>query len=446
MSNELIISTGANLPDYLREEGVGYVDEGLADGIAIRSPKLSVTTAKEFTITKEGKTQILEQRSVRVVIIASSNTLTKAWYEKAFVPGSTEAPDCFSNDGKVPAAGVSKPQHTNCASCPKNAFGSHPTTGRGKACGDRKLIVCVWEGDPETLMTFNAPTMTLSNLAKLNSELKSANVPLQSVLVELSFDPGVTYPVVKLNAVGFVDKASLLRFKSLADTDVVKAMLREVDYEAAEAAPVVPDNVIKFGQAGQGAAQADANAPADSTVSAGAETSELAALQAKLAALTAAANKPAEPTPEQIAAKQLEELKAQLAEKLRLEEQAKAEAAEKLRLEEEAKAATPKTELELLQEQIAALTAKAAGTVVEPANTVDINVTTPAPAKRTRRTKEQMEADRLAKQAGGDAAPTPKPETATDPVLEGEVETAGSNPVGTAGAPDVLALLKKWQS
>lgn len=170
MTGTNLIQVTDALPDFLRE--MSYVDEGLADGIAIRSPKLSVTTAKEFSITKDGKTQIMSQRTMRCVIVASAPTLAKAWYEKPFVAGSTEAPDCFSNDGKVPAAGVAKVQHPNCASCPKNAFGSHPVTGRGKACGDRKLIVLVWEGDPETLMTFNAPTMTLSNLAKLDSELK----------------------------------------------------------------------------------------------------------------------------------------------------------------------------------------------------------------------------------------------------------------------------------
>lgn len=455
MSNNLIVVSD-KLPDFLRE--MGYVDEGLADGIAVRSPKLSVTTAKEFTITKEGKTQILEQRSIRCVIVAASNTLTKAWYEKAFVPGSTEAPDCFSNDGKVPAAGCAKPQHSNCAGCPKNAFGSHPVTGRGKACGDRKLIVLVWENDPETLLTFNAPTMTLANLAKLNTELKSAGVPLQSVLVELTFDPGVTYPVVKLSAVGFVDKGTVLRLKALADSDEVKQMLREVDYEApVEGAPVVPQNTIAFGKAGQTEQAADVKQP--DAVATDPATAQIEALKAQLAAL----QKPVE-TPEQ---KQLRELQAQLAakqeEELKRQEAAKLEAA-RLQKEEEdrkaAEAARPKTEAELLQEQIAALQAQLAGgagsataSVLTATPSATASPSEPEKPKRTRRTKEQIEADRLRDEQlkAGAIGQTPEPEQQRNPAqdtapLEGEVvdEPGTDTPVST-GAVDVLSLLKKWQ-
>jgi len=469
MSTNLITVTEA-LPDFIRE--MGYTDEGLADGIAIRSPKLSVTTAKEFTITKGQQTQILEQRKIRCVIVASAQTLTKAWYEKPFVPGSTEAPDCFSNDGKVPAAGVAKPQHSNCAGCPKNAFGSHPTTGRGKACGDRKLIVLVWENDPETLMTFNAPTMTLSNLAKLNSELKTANVPLQSVLVELSFDPAVTYPVVKLSAVGFVDKGTVIRLKTLADSDEVKQMLREVDYEApTETTAGVPQNTIAFGSAGKAEPEAAVVQP-DVVVDPAA--AQIAALQAQLAAL----QKPVEPTPAELAAKQLAELQAQLAAKQEAErkqqEAAKLEAAriqqeaeaEVARKAAEAAAAKPKTEADLLQEQIAALQAQLAGgaatattgstaSVLTGAGSATATATTQTPAepekpKRTRRTKEQIEADRLAEEQAKAGAAARDPASDTGPAnaapLEGEVVDDEPEQPQTGGAPDVLSLLKKWQN
>lgn len=260
MSNELIIATD-KLPDYIREMG-GYVDEGLAAGVQARSPKFGITIDKAFTITEEGQTIILQGpdgypvRTVVGVIIAASDTLTKAWYEKTYEAGNFDAPDCFSNDGKVPAPGVAKPQHSNCAACPKNAFGSHPVTGRGKACNDRKMIVMVWQGAPDKLLTFNVPTMSLGALAKLNNELKNANIALQSVAVQFSFDMSKTYSVVKIGTVGFVDKDSFLKYKSLSESDEVRSLLREVDYDPPEPAPkpeeVVPQNTINFGGAGQG--------------------------------------------------------------------------------------------------------------------------------------------------------------------------------------------------
>lgn len=261
MSNELIIATD-KLPDYIRELG-GYVDEGLSAGVTVRAPKFGITIDKAFTITKDGQTVILQGadgypvRTVVGVIVAASDTLTKAWYEKTYEAGNFDAPDCFSNDGKVPAPGVAKPQSTNCASCPKNAFGSHPVTGRGKACNDRKMIVMVWQGAPDELLTFNVPTMSLQALTKLNSELKQANIALQSVAVQFSFDMTKTYSVVKIGTVGFVDKDSFLKYKTLSESDEVRALLREVDYDPPEAAPkqqeeLVPQNTINFGGAGQG--------------------------------------------------------------------------------------------------------------------------------------------------------------------------------------------------
>lgn len=249
MSNNLIAISN-QLPEYLRTGALQYEDSGLAAGVAPRAPKLSVTTAKQWSVTKDGQQMILPTPTVRAVLVASAENITKAWYAKGYVPGSTDAPDCSSNDGKVPAPGVKQPQCSNCAACPKNAFGSHPVTGRGKACADRKLVVLVWEGAPDELMTFNVPTMSMQSLRKLDTELRNANIPVQSVLVEMGFDPSTQYPVVKIAAVGFVDQATAINLKNKASSQEVADLLRESDMEApADQAPAspVPQQTIAFG-------------------------------------------------------------------------------------------------------------------------------------------------------------------------------------------------------
>lgn len=276
MGFNLITTDNGGLPDFLRELG-GYQDEGLGAGIAPRAPKLGITQDKRFTLTKDGNTIQLQDvltnaqgqqvavpaSMVRVIIVAASGSLTKAWYEKSYEAGSNDAPDCFSNDGKVPAPGVAKPQCSNCAQCPKNAFGSNPVTGRGKACSDRKMVVCVWEGAPDELMTFNVPTMSLQSLQKLDSELRNANIPMQSVLVGLQFDPNVAYPVVKMNPLGFVDKDTTLRWKDAAQTTEVAALLREADYSTPTASESpVPNNQLAFGQTTAGGGDATVTQPA----------------------------------------------------------------------------------------------------------------------------------------------------------------------------------------
>lgn len=282
MGFNLITTDNGGLPDFLRELG-GYQDEGLGAGIQPRAPKLGISQDKHFTITKDGQTVQLQDvltdaqgnkvavpaQMVRVIIVAASGTLTKAWYETGYEAGKNDAPDCFSNDGKVPAPGVAKPQCSNCAQCPKNAFGSNPVTGRGKACSDRKMIVCVWEGAPDELMTFNVPTMSLQSLQKLDAELRNANIPMQSVLIGLTFDPGVTYPVVKMNPLGFVDKETTVRWREAAQSAEVAGLLREVEYSApAQLQSPVPNNQIAFGQTTggeQSAPETQPQAPAGAT-------------------------------------------------------------------------------------------------------------------------------------------------------------------------------------
>jgi len=251
MSNNLI-AVSSNLPDYLRGGELTYEDSGLGAGITPRAPKLSVTTSKQWCVTKDGQQMILPTPTVKAVLVASAQNITKAWYAKGYVPGSTDAPDCYSNDGKTPAPGVKAAQCGNCAGCPKNAFGSHPVTGRGKACGDRKLVVLVWEGAPNELMTFNVPTMSMQSLRKLDTELRNANIPTQSVLVEMGFDPAIQYPVVKIAAVGFVDKATAMNLLDRSKSQEVADLLRESDFEAPaeqqqQLASPVPQQVVQFG-------------------------------------------------------------------------------------------------------------------------------------------------------------------------------------------------------
>lgn len=363
MSNDLTLIATDALPDYLRSGGLQYEDAGVGAGITPRAPRLGITTDKMFTITKDNATMQIPRdpngvARVRAVMIAGAQNITKAWYAKSFVPGAKEAPDCFSNDGVVPAPGVKSPQCQNCASCQKNAFGSHPVTGRGKACADRKMIVLVWEGLPDELITFNAPTMTLQNLKKIDTELRNANIPLQSVMLELTFDPAITYPVVKIAAIGFVSKDTAVKLIERSKTAEISELLRETDFDVADsqnnhheqplvpavehqlgggaAAPLVTEQAAVVG--GQEAAESgrrkratkaemEARRAAEAAKATGgsnvvdlinlnqpapepkAEMSELEKLQAQLAALQAQQAAPAE-TPEE---RQIRELKEQLA-------------------------------------------------------------------------------------------------------------------------------------
>jgi hypothetical protein len=372
-----------------------------------------MTTSKQWTITDEagqvillqtevtdaqGRKQVVPATTVRGVIIASSGTLTKAWYEKAYTPGTNAAPDCFSNDGKTPAPGVAKPQCSNCAQCPKNAFGSHPTTGRGKACGDRKLVVLALDSMPDKYATFNVPTMSLQSLAKIDSQLRSNNIPLQSVMMEFNFDPAVTYPVVKIGAIGYVDKASFERFRAAADTDEISQLLREVDYEApAETQSVVPNNTIGFGTGGQVVKEE----PKEPELTP--KQKAAAALKAQLAALEA---EDEEPTNGQV----------------------------------DGQANT-------MGANGSSNTSANANILGEASSASNTAQSTPAPAKRKRRTQAEMEAARNASAAAASSQTSTPLEQGVASTLAPEVSQEATQPTATTGTqPNVLDLLSKWQT
>lgn len=77
-----------------------------------------------------------------VVVVA--NTTEYALYEGKYDPNNPQPPICYAF-GKdeavmVPHEKASKPQHTDCATCPKNAWGSDPNGGKGKACKNTRRL------------------------------------------------------------------------------------------------------------------------------------------------------------------------------------------------------------------------------------------------------------------------------------------------------------------
>lgn len=250
MSKQITVIETATVPEHLRT--TGYVDSGLGAGILPKAPKLGITLDKCFTFT-EGKTTTKMMtpegkpvQSVQVVLLAAAQSISKAFYAGEYTPGSNDLPDCYSNDGRVPAPGVKSPKCTNCSSCPKNAIGSDKR-GTGKACRDRKTVVLVMVNDPEQLVRLSVPTMSMTNLRALDDRLRKANVCQQGVVVELSFDYDYDYSVLKFNPVGYVDKETTLELVARSTSpEVTDLLAREFEVEgddsasAAKEEPLIP--------------------------------------------------------------------------------------------------------------------------------------------------------------------------------------------------------------
>jgi hypothetical protein len=115
---------------------------------------------RQFRIKSGGQEVNLDNRTLEVILVTGRPTLSKAYYEGKFEPGTVKKPACQSVDGIRPDASVANPIAPLCATCRMNAWGSRKNeqTGRdAKACNDVKMLILA----PPTLEADEKPLQVL---------------------------------------------------------------------------------------------------------------------------------------------------------------------------------------------------------------------------------------------------------------------------------------------
>src|SRR5512134_852060 len=90
--------------------------------------------------------------SIEVVMVKANPLVSKIFYEAAYVEGSDDPPDCFSNDGITPDMSIEEPQSESCQTCHQNVWGSKitPQGTKVKACSDSRRMAVVPAGEVVT--------------------------------------------------------------------------------------------------------------------------------------------------------------------------------------------------------------------------------------------------------------------------------------------------------
>jgi hypothetical protein len=138
--------------------------------------------------------------TLNVIVIASvfSNTL----YEGKFDPNNLSSPVCFAysenGENMAPHPASSKPQNTDCDTCPNNKWGSDPDGGRGKACKNgRSLAVIPADTSVEAIPTaeiaiLRPPVTSIKNWQMYVQKVSSLyNRPPLAMITEVSTQPDV---------------------------------------------------------------------------------------------------------------------------------------------------------------------------------------------------------------------------------------------------------------
>jgi hypothetical protein len=215
------------------------------------------------------------RNSIEVVILKANPQLSKIWYEHGYVEGSTEAPDCASANGLVPDQGVPKKQNDVCLTCPKNAWGSDPRGGKGKACGDSRRLAVVPLADlkNESLggpLLLRCPAASLQDLATFSQQMASQGYPYNSIGIRISFDPKESFPKFQFQAIRPLNDAEadiVLGWEKSAEVSRVVNAPTPQELAAASAAPAqaAPPSNTTFEQPPQQAAPQPAPAPVQQT-------------------------------------------------------------------------------------------------------------------------------------------------------------------------------------
>lgn len=303
-----------NLPALFSQLFGDPTKSDLSAGISAGGFPVIHYKGKVWSMTRSGeKENFIDENgdprpSIEVVMVKAAPHLSKTWYANKFVDGAEAGkPDCYSNDGKAPAADSPKPQCKTCAACKHNQFGSAVSSdgvgGKGKACQDVKRVAVVPAGALNDPMLLRVPPASLKNLREFADALAKRGVPYQVVKVRLGFDIESASPKLTFKPVGFIEEADAPALAELATTDLIKQITGEIasDVPADEFEEGTPEGTdpetgeLEAKQAAEAAAnakkEADAKAKAKKEAEAKAKAKKEAEAQEAAAAAEAAESK-----------------------------------------------------------------------------------------------------------------------------------------------------------
>jgi len=155
-----------------------------------------------------GQEQIIPSLAIDMVLVRVNDGINKTWYEKDWNPNEDAGmPDCSSDDGITPRADSPKRQCDTCAACPRNQWGSkinQVTGAKGKQCQDTKRMAILPPGpdgryaSSDSLFQLAVPPASLGDFGGFVRNLAAMPTPAayNMVVCEVSFDPQVTYPKI----------------------------------------------------------------------------------------------------------------------------------------------------------------------------------------------------------------------------------------------------------
>lgn len=223
------------LPDFLQQAGVSELTRALAgkSGVKRLVPKNGI-----WTKVVSGESMGKIKGDLNVIIANAAPRVGRIFYAKAWTPDAEPtAPDCFSNDGKVPDAKAANPQASNCDNCPQNIKGSGQ--GQSKACRYSRRLAVLLEDDFGTSLEgevyqinlaskslfgdgVGSNTHTFENYSKY---LSNNGKSIDYMVTRISFNENNDNQSVLFSPARYINKREYDVVQRVANTEQVKALV-----------------------------------------------------------------------------------------------------------------------------------------------------------------------------------------------------------------------------
>jgi hypothetical protein len=169
--------------------------------------KMAVATAEaekptgSFMSFKNGQLTIggnkMKDNKAEIVVLHS--IFENQMYAGKYDPNNQQPPICYAlgetDDDLKPHPEAAEPQHTDCKTCPMNAWKSDPNGGKGKACKNTRRLVAMSAADLDSVesiqkadvVTAKIPVTSVKNWASYASQVSNVlHLPPLAVRTEIS--------------------------------------------------------------------------------------------------------------------------------------------------------------------------------------------------------------------------------------------------------------------
>ena len=140
MSN-ITLFNSSNVPAFARNNELSETAKALTGGAGSNTKRISIKGGVFRLIAGGKEIASVDDRHLDVVIVRAAPKVSRIFYSGAYDADKIVRPDCWSNDGEKPDAGVKEPQNKTCMGCPQNEAGSG--TGNTRACRFQQRLAVV---------------------------------------------------------------------------------------------------------------------------------------------------------------------------------------------------------------------------------------------------------------------------------------------------------------